>query len=112
MTRTVELPKSGCAGSSRFGGRGISPAKPAELRVRFSEAKPRGVEGLVKLFDCNQREAHDWSPTSSGHVVVASEDQDEDFDIKDALRPIDSDRKGLSNETSAWATRNFEELGG
>ena len=84
------------------------------LQERFPEAELRDVEGLVKLVDRAEIEAHDWSLTPGRYVGVAREELDEDFDFEDALRSIRIDLKGLNEETAALAARiarNYEELG-
>ena len=84
------------------------------LQERFPEAELRDVEGLVKLVDRAEIEAHDWSLTPGRNVGVAREEQDEDFDFEDALRSIRIDLKGLNEEAAALAARiarNYEELG-
>ena len=60
------------------------------LQERFPDARLRDVEGLVKLVDRGEIEAHDWSLTPRRYVGVAPEEEDEDFD---------------------FIARNFEELG-
>ena len=84
------------------------------LQERFPDAELRGVEGLVKLVDRNEVEAHDWSLTPGRYVGVAPEEEDEDFDFEEALRSIHVDLKGLNEEAAELAARiarNFEELG-
>ena len=84
------------------------------LQERFPDAKLRDVEGLVKLVDCAEIEAHDWSLTPGRYVGVAPEEEDEDFDFEEALRSIHIDLQGLNEEAVALAAliaRNFEELG-
>ena len=84
------------------------------LQERFPDAELRDVEGLVKLVDRNEIEAHDWSLTPGRHVGVAPEEEDFDFDFEEALRSIHIDLKGLNEEAAALAARiarNFEELG-
>ena len=84
------------------------------LQERFPGAKLRDVEGLVKLVDRAEIEAHDWSLTPGRYVGVAPEEVDEDFDFEEALRSIHIDLKGLNEEAVALAARiarNFEELG-
>ena len=84
------------------------------LQEHFPEAELRDVEGLVKLVDRSEIEAHDWSLTPGRYVGVAPEEEDEDFDFEEALRSIHMDLKGLNEEASELAariTRNFEELG-
>ena len=84
------------------------------LQERFPEAELRDVEGLVKLVDRSEIEAHDWSLTPGRYVGVAPEEEDEDFDFEEALRCIHVDLKGLNEKAVALAARiarNFEELG-
>ena len=84
------------------------------LQERFPEARLRDVEGLVKLVDRAEIEAHDWSLTPGRYVGVAPEEEDEDFDFAEAMRSIHMDLKELNDEAAKLATRinrNFEELG-
>ena len=84
------------------------------LQERFPEARLRDVEGLVKLVDRAEIEAHDWSLTPGRYVGVAPEEEDEDFDFEEALRSIHIDLKELNEEAATLAARiagNFEELG-
>ena len=84
------------------------------LQERFPEAELRDVEGLVKLVDRGEIEAHDWSLTPGRYVGVAPEEEDEDFDFEAALRSIHMDLKELNDEAAKLArriNRNFEELG-
>ena len=84
------------------------------LQERFPEATLRDVEGLVKLAERGEVEAHDWSLTPGRYVGVAPEEEDEDFDFEEALRSIHLDLKGLNEEAERLAARiarNFEELG-
>ena len=83
------------------------------LQERFPDAELDDVEGLVKLVDRAEIEAHDWSLTPGRYVGVAPEEEDEDFDFEEALRSIHIDLKGLNEEASNLAARivqNFEEL--
>ena len=83
------------------------------LQERFPEAELRDVEGLVKLVDRNEIQAHDWSLTPGRYVGVAPEEEDEDFDFEVALRSIYKDLEGLNKEAAELAARiaqNFEEL--
>ena len=73
------------------------------LQERFPEAELRDVEGLVKLVDRSEIEAHDWSLTPGRYVGVAPEKEDEDFDFEEALRSIHIDLQELNEE--AIATR-------
>ncbi len=84
------------------------------LQERFPEAELCDVEGLVKLVDRGEIEAHDWSLTPGRYVGVAPEEEDEDFDFEEALRSIHIDLKGLNDqaaELAARISRNFEGLG-
>ena len=84
------------------------------LQERFPDAELRDVEGLVKLVDRAEIEAHDWSLTPGRYVGVAPEQEDEDFDFEEALRSIHIDLQGLNEESTELAariTRNFEDLG-
>ena len=84
------------------------------LQERFPKAELRDVEGLVKLVDRTEIEAHDWSLTPGRYVGVAPEEVDEDFDFEEALRAIHIDLQGLNEEAAELAVRiarNFEELG-
>ena len=82
------------------------------LQERFPRAELRDVEGLVKLVDRSEIEAHDWSLMPGRYVGVAPEEEDEDFDFEEALRSINADLNGLNEEAASLAariTRNFEE---
>ena len=84
------------------------------LQERFPDAELRDVEGLVKLVDRAEIEAHDWSLTPGRYVGVAPEEEDEDFDFEEALRSIHVDLTGLNEEATELAARiarNLEELG-
>ena len=84
------------------------------LQERFPEAELRDVEGLVKLVDRTEIEAHDWSLTPGRYVGVAPEEEDQDFDFEEAVRSIHIDLRGLNEEGAELAARiarNFEELG-
>ena len=83
------------------------------LHERFPDAELRDVEGLVKLVDRAEIEAHDWSLTPGRYVGVAPEEKDEDFDFAEALRSIHIDIKGLNDEAAELAERiaqKFKEL--
>ena len=60
------------------------------VRERFPDARLCDVEGLVKLVNRAEIDAHDWSLTPGGYVGVAPE-EDEDFDFEEALRAIHMD---------------------
>jgi type I restriction enzyme M protein len=84
------------------------------VQDRFPDAKLRDVEGLVKLVDRKEIEAHDWSLTPGRYVGVAPEEPDEDFDFEETIRSIHIDLKGLNEEATELAAkiaRNFEDLG-
>ena len=84
------------------------------LTERFPDAELCDVEGLVKLVDRAEIEANDWSLTPGRYVGVAPEEEDEDFDFKEALREIHKELDGLNAEAATLATtikKNFEELG-
>ena len=84
------------------------------LQERFPDAELRDVEGLVKLVDRAEIEAHDWSLTPGRCVGVAPQKEDEGFDFEEALRSIHIDLRGLNEEAVALAARiarNFENLG-
>ena len=84
------------------------------LQERFPEAKLCDVEGLVKLVDRVEIEAHDWSLTPGRYVGVAPEEEDEDFDFEETLSSIHIDLQELNEEAvrlAARIARNFEELG-
>ena len=84
------------------------------LTERFPDAELRDVEGLVKLVDRAEIEANDWSLTPGRYVGVAPEEEDEDFDFKEALREIHEELDELNAEAVTLAATikvNFEELG-
>ena len=80
---------------------------------RFPDARLPEFDGLAKLVDRAEIEAHDWSLTPGRYVGGAPEKEDEDFDFQEALRSIQTDLKGLNEEAEVLAARiarNFEEL--
>ena len=84
------------------------------LTERFPEAKLRDVAGLVKLVDCAEIEANDWSLTPGRYVGVAPEEEDNDFDFEEALREIHLELEELNAKAvklAAKIKKNFEELG-
>ena len=84
------------------------------LQERFPNAELCDVEGLVKLVDRSEIEAHDWSLTPGRYVGVAPEEKDEDFDFEEALRSLHIDLEELNEEAATLAARivrNFEEMG-
>ena len=73
------------------------------LTERFPEGELGDVEGLVKLVDRAEIEANDWSLTPGRYVGVAPEEEDENFDFKEACA-----RSTLSWRTSTrkqWCWR-------
>ena len=83
------------------------------LHEQFPEAALRDVEGLVKLVDQAEIEAHDWSLTPGRYVGVAPEEEDEDFDFQETMRSIHADLSELNEEAVNLAARiqhNLEEL--
>ena len=100
--------------SKRCAKRATSSGRADWLQDRFPKAELRDVEGLVKLVDLSEIEAHDWSLTPGRYVGVAPEEEDEDFDFEEVLRSIHVDLTGLNEEAAVLAARiarNFEELG-
>ena len=84
------------------------------LTERFPEAELCDVDGLVKLVDRAEIEANDWSLTPGRYVGVAPEEEDEDFDFREALRGIHIELEDLNAEAASLAAtikKNFEELG-
>ena len=84
------------------------------LQDRFPDAELLDVEGLVKLVQRDEVEAHDWSLTPGRYVGVAPEEEREDFDFEEALRAIHIDLEELNAEAvqlAARIDRNFGELG-
>ena len=84
------------------------------LTERFPDAELQDVEGLVKLVDRDDIEANDWSLTPGRYVGVAPEEEDENFDLEEALREIHVELEGLNAEAvqlAATIKKNFEELG-
>jgi hypothetical protein len=69
---------------------------------RFPEAKPRDVEGLVKLVDRATIKAHDWSLTPGRYVGVALEEPDEPRDRRPlAAPPVRFRRRAVVESPSA-----------
>ena len=84
------------------------------LTERFPDAALRDVEGLVKLADRAEIEANDWSLTPGRYVGIAPEEEDEDFDFREALREIHAELEGLDAEAATLAAtikHNFKALG-
>ena len=69
------------------------------LWERFPDAGFPDVKGLMKLVNCGEVEAHDWSLTPGRYVGVAPEEEDKNFDFEEAA------------ELAALSARNFEVLG-
>ena len=83
------------------------------LQERFPDAELRDVEGLVKLVERSEIEAHDWSLTPGRYVGVAPEEEDEDFDFEEEFRALHIELSGLNEEAARLAAQisgNFEEL--
>ena len=86
----------------------------AWLQDRFPKAELDAVPGLVKLVDCAEIEAADWSLTPGRYVGVAPPEEDEDFDFEQTLRDIHTELADLNKEAATLAAKiqeNFEELG-
>lgn len=86
----------------------------AWLQDRFPNAELQAVPGLVKLVDCKDIEAADWSLTPGRYVGVAPPEEDEDFDFEQTLRDIHTELADLNKEAAELAAKiqeNFEELG-
>ena len=84
------------------------------LAERFPDAELRDVEGLIKLVDRAEIEDNDWSLTPGRYVGVAPEEEDEDFDFREALSEIHEELEELNAEAATLAAtikENFEELG-
>ena len=84
------------------------------LTERFPDGELRDVEELVKLVDCAEIEANDWTLTPGRYVGVAPEEEDEDFDFATAMREIHAELADLNAEAAVLAARiqeNFEKLG-
>ena len=86
----------------------------AWLQERFPTAELQAVPGLVKLVDCKDIEAADWSLTPGRYVGVAPPEEDEDFDFEQTLRDIHTEIADLNRDAAELAAKvqaNFEELG-
>ena len=84
------------------------------LQERFPDAELRDVEGLLKLVDRAEIEAHDWSLTPGRYVGVAPEEEDEDFDFEETIRDIHLELEELNEEAAGLAkqiSQNFKEIG-
>lgn len=84
------------------------------LTERFPDAELCDVPGLVRVVDCAEIEANDWSLTPGRYVGVAPEVEDEDFDFEEALREIHVELEGLDEEAARLAKairKNLEDLG-
>ena len=113
-TRAVYWKAHGSTRWRHCASRGISYSRPTGYTVAFQDARLRDVEGLVKLVDCTEIEAHEWSLTPGRYVGVAPVEEYVSFDFEKALRSIHIDLKELNEEASEYAeriARNFEELG-
>ena len=86
----------------------------AWLQDRFPKAELEAVPGLVKLVDCKDIEAADWSLTPGRYVGVAPPEEDEDFDFEQTLRDIHTELADLDKEAVELVAKiqeNFEDLG-
>lgn len=86
----------------------------AWLQDRFPKAELEAVPGLVKLVDCGEIEAADWSLTPGRYVGVAPQEEDNDFDFEQTLRDIHTELADLNKEAVELAAKiqeNFQELG-
>ena len=84
------------------------------LQERFPDAELRDVEGLVKLVDRAEIEAHDWSLTPGRYVGVAPEEEDEDFDFEETMRDIHLELEELNEHAAGLAklvSQNFKAIG-
>jgi len=84
------------------------------LQDRFPKAELQAVPGLVKLVDCKEIEAADWSLTPGRYVGVAPPEEDEDFDFEQTIRDIHTELADLNKDAAVLAAKiqeNFEELG-
>jgi type I restriction enzyme M protein len=84
------------------------------LQDRFPDAKIVDVPGLVKVVSRAEIEEADWSLTPGRFVGVAPPEEDENFDLEEAMRDIHIELKGLNEEAIELAAKiqtNFEELG-
>ena len=107
----LEAARTGAVGALRYARYFVRQAD--WLQERFPDAELRDVEGLVKLVDLAEIEAHDWSLTPGRYVGVAPEEEDEDFDFETVLRSIHIDLQDLNDEAAGLAARiarNFKEL--
>ena len=81
-------------------------------REHFPDERLCDVEGLVKLVNRAESEAHDWRLTLGRYVGVAPAEEGEDFDFGEVLRSIHIDIKGPSEEAARLAAqieRSFKE---
>jgi type I restriction enzyme M protein len=83
------------------------------LQTRFPDAQLADVEGLVKLVERAELEAHDWSLTPGRYVGVAPEEEDDGFDFEAVLRDIHVEIECLNFEAvelAATIKKNLEDL--
>lgn len=86
----------------------------AWLQDRFPKAELEAVPGLVKIVVRKEIEAADWALTPGRYVGVAPPEEDEDFDLEQTLRDINTELTDLNEEAVGLAAKiqkNFEELG-
>ena len=75
------------------------------LTERFPDARLCDVAGLVRLVERAELERNDWSLTPGRYVGVAPEEEDEDFDLEEALREIHTELEDLNAEGCGWRRR-------
>ncbi len=83
------------------------------LTERFPEEALRDVEGLVKLVDKKDLKENDWSLTPGRYVGVAPEEEDPDFDFKEAMTAIHDELEELNIQANMLAqniSKNFKGL--
>ena len=93
------------------------------IRLAKMNLAVHGLEGdiqqaityyLVKLVDCAEIEANDWSLTPGRYVGVTPVEEDEDFDFAKTMRELHAELDELNAEAVTLAAKikkNFEELG-
>ncbi len=84
----------------------------AWLQDRFPKAELQAVPGLVKLVDCKDIEAADWSLTPGRYVWVAPPEEDEDFDFEQTLRDIHTELADLNRGGCGTGGEDPDELRG
>lgn len=82
------------------------------LTSRFPDAELRDVQGLVKVVDCAEIAANDWSLTPGRYVGVAPEEEDEGFDFQAVLQEIHRELEELNAESLKLAGQIRHNLAG